>query len=355
MTSRGIRNNNPGNIRASSVHWVGELTPDPEGFCVFDTAQNGIAAMGRNLAAYQDAHGLRTVQGIISRWSATDQAVYITNVSNALHVRPADVIDIHNPNTLVALVKAIIQQENAAQPYSDVLIRTVLLGPHVVKDSMPDTPQPSLLDILGPVASMINPIAGSLITAFGPTLQQKLAKEINRHTDDPAAGQQIATNLSNLLITQAQQISGKSDPVDAAAAVRTDPALLAKAEATVGDDLEKLGPILQQLVDIRKADTQINTASADAASMRADASDVRKRFDRRIWRAYGIAAVLLVGIAGAELAVTGTVDGQIVGALILAFGALGAMLQTMNHYGYGTSGSSGAKDVVIGEIAKGKA
>lgn len=59
---RGIRNNNPGNIRHSD-QWKG-LTPeqpDPD-FCTFSTPEYGIRAMGVILLNYQRKHGLKTIR-----------------------------------------------------------------------------------------------------------------------------------------------------------------------------------------------------------------------------------------------------------------------------------------------------
>jgi hypothetical protein len=75
---------------------------------------------------YQEAHGLRTVRGIISRWSATDQAAYIKAVAASLNVKPDDTIDLHTPATLRELARAIVRQENGQQPYSDALLMTAV-------------------------------------------------------------------------------------------------------------------------------------------------------------------------------------------------------------------------------------
>ena len=67
MTPRGIRNNNPGNLRQGD-DWQGLADPqiDKE-FCVFQSSLWGIRALARVLLNYQRKHQLHTVTQIISR------------------------------------------------------------------------------------------------------------------------------------------------------------------------------------------------------------------------------------------------------------------------------------------------
>jgi hypothetical protein len=116
--TRGERNNNPGNIKISGNQWEGlaEVQSDPV-FAVFTSPEYGIRAIGKLLTNYYQNYGLNTVQGLITRWSSTDQAAYVQNVAMALGVTPTTVIDVTDPNTLQSLVAAIIQQENGRDIY----------------------------------------------------------------------------------------------------------------------------------------------------------------------------------------------------------------------------------------------
>lgn len=120
---RGIRNNNPGNIRHGDS-WRG-LAPgqtDPD-FCVFTSPEYGIRAMARILLNYQKKYGIRTIDGIISRWappSENNTRSYITAVSRACQVAPTEIIDI--AEYLPDIIPAIIQHENGMQPYNEKLI-----------------------------------------------------------------------------------------------------------------------------------------------------------------------------------------------------------------------------------------
>lgn len=121
-TSRGIRNNNPGNIR-KSAKWQGlsaEQT-DPE-FCVFLRPEYGIRALCRVLRTYQRKHGLRDVCSIINRFAPSienDTASYIKSVCLKLDVNPETPIDLEETGIMLNLLKAIIKHENGEQPYTD--------------------------------------------------------------------------------------------------------------------------------------------------------------------------------------------------------------------------------------------
>lgn len=120
----GIRNRNPGNIRyvvGVTSTYVG-CTGASLGFCVFDTAQHGIRAMGKLLLVYQDKHKLNTIRGIIHRWAPTNEnntTSYIDDVSKRSGFGPDDPLDLHNYSVLVKLIKAMIWHENGQMPYKD--------------------------------------------------------------------------------------------------------------------------------------------------------------------------------------------------------------------------------------------
>lgn len=121
----GIRSNNPGNLRPMSTRWQGELDPDPRGYCVFDAPENGIRAMAKNLLAYQEKHSLRTVDRIVSRWapgSENDTEAYILAVCASTGYRRDEKLNLREPATLEAIVRAIIRHENGVQPYDDLVI-----------------------------------------------------------------------------------------------------------------------------------------------------------------------------------------------------------------------------------------
>jgi hypothetical protein len=120
---RGIRNNNPLNIRYSAANnWQGQTGTDGE-YAIFDEPENGIRAAAKLLNRYITVYGLVSVSGIISRWApATENNTqsYISAVSNKLEVLENE--PILWPTQAQELIKAMIHHENGVQPYSNETI-----------------------------------------------------------------------------------------------------------------------------------------------------------------------------------------------------------------------------------------
>jgi hypothetical protein len=120
--ARGLRNNNPGNIRKSTSKWAGlaDEQPDPD-FCTFKSAQFGIRAMCRILLAY-NARGLATVRQIINTWAPpveNNTDAYVNAVAHGCQVSADDVLDVDSAEVMRPLLKEIVLHENGSQPYAD--------------------------------------------------------------------------------------------------------------------------------------------------------------------------------------------------------------------------------------------
>lgn len=126
---RGIRNNNPGNIRHGDK-WQGLADKQTDAaFCVFKAPEWGIRALVKILRNYQTKHGLKTVESIINRFAPqieNDTSSYILSVCQVLNVKPRDVIDVFEPGIMINLLKAVIRHENGIQPYSDEVLKKSL-------------------------------------------------------------------------------------------------------------------------------------------------------------------------------------------------------------------------------------
>jgi len=119
--ARGLRNNNPGNIEASSANpWEGQAGSDGR-FAKFETPEHGIRALGKNLLSYQ-RQGYDTVSEIVNRWApasdGNDTDAYIKALCGALGIGANDQVDMSNPRTLAALCAGIVKHENGSQPYT---------------------------------------------------------------------------------------------------------------------------------------------------------------------------------------------------------------------------------------------
>ncbi|MCW0316198.1 hypothetical protein NB724_001349 [Pantoea ananatis] len=127
--SRGIRNNNPGNIRWGD-EWKG-LVPEGQrtdkSFCQFKAPEFGIRAIIIILRNYQSKYGLKTITGIINRWAPpneNDTQAYIRSVAQATGTDADKPIDLTDSRKLFPLLQAIIKHENGTQPYEyDVFVR----------------------------------------------------------------------------------------------------------------------------------------------------------------------------------------------------------------------------------------
>lgn len=128
---RGIRNNNPGNIRWGD-DWQGLMplaSRTDKSFCQFIKPEYGIRAMIIILRNYQSKYGLKTITGIIQRWapsSENDTQAYINSVAQATGTDADKPIDLTDSRKLIPLLQAIIKHENGSQPYEfDVFIRAL--------------------------------------------------------------------------------------------------------------------------------------------------------------------------------------------------------------------------------------
>lgn len=117
---RGIRNNNPGNIRRSQDPWQGlsEVQTDKD-FFQFKSMAYGIRALAKVLITYQDKYGLQTIADMINRYAPpleNDTKTYALIIASLMKRKVTDKINTHDYQDLKALLAAIIQQENGALP-----------------------------------------------------------------------------------------------------------------------------------------------------------------------------------------------------------------------------------------------
>lgn len=116
--TRGLRNNNPGNIRegkGDSTLWVGErATDDDPAFEEFTTLPYGIRAATVLFRNYQRLYNLRTIAGLISRWappSENDTATYIKRVADRVGIGANDPINLTGP-AIYPFLRAVFREEN---------------------------------------------------------------------------------------------------------------------------------------------------------------------------------------------------------------------------------------------------
>ena len=114
LSTRGMRNNNPGNLRAGQ----GQIGRDAGGYAIFPTREAGYNAAARQLIGYNNA-GLNTVNSIVTKWAPSTEnntQAYINAVVGSLNRKGFDVnafskLDLSNSDLLKALLDSMINHE----------------------------------------------------------------------------------------------------------------------------------------------------------------------------------------------------------------------------------------------------
>ena len=114
--SRGLRNNNPGNIRRSRVCYKGEVHPsrDPE-FKEFSSMAYGYRAMFVLLDTYRSRYGLNTIRQMLNRYAPPEENFtegYVRFVADYSGVMPDETIDTHAEMDMIPIVSAMSKIEN---------------------------------------------------------------------------------------------------------------------------------------------------------------------------------------------------------------------------------------------------
>lgn len=120
---RGLRNNNPLNIRKNSTQWQGlrDVQTDPA-FFQFETMAHGYRAAFKTLDTYRTKHGCRYLADFISRWappSENDTRAYIRAVARHAGLSDVSQIDTRNERMMCSLVAAMSKVENGIEADMD--------------------------------------------------------------------------------------------------------------------------------------------------------------------------------------------------------------------------------------------
>lgn len=122
--TRGIRNNNPGNIRLDGVQWRGEITGKDGQFKTFETMAWGIRAMFHLLNNYRILYGCDTLEKLVGRWAPlveNNTQGYVSFVSARSGVPQDNKISTTDPNVMIPVVRAMIRMENGVDvPMEDI-------------------------------------------------------------------------------------------------------------------------------------------------------------------------------------------------------------------------------------------
>lgn len=133
--SAGAISSGQGVPAGNAQYNYGNIRAPGGGFQNYATPQDGIAAMTSNLTAYQDQHGINTLNGITARWAPygdgnNNPVAYANTISKLTGIDPNAQLDLHDPATLAKIIPAMAQVEHG-RPMSvsgDVLNNGIQVG-----------------------------------------------------------------------------------------------------------------------------------------------------------------------------------------------------------------------------------
>ncbi len=112
---RGLRNNNPFNIRKSAIAWIGKSGNDGA-FEKFSSLELGLRAGMTNMRTHFRKYGLDTVAKLISRHAPSadgnDESAFVRTVSKAAGIGAHETIDWQNKALLARIFAAVVRVEN---------------------------------------------------------------------------------------------------------------------------------------------------------------------------------------------------------------------------------------------------
>lgn len=114
MIPRGIRNNNPLNIRRGS-NWIGlSKTQNDPSFCQFDSMTYGLRAGLIIIRTYMTRYKLHSVHTIVSRWAPpkeNDTDSYVKSVASMMKIHALQTFDFGDRARIVSLVASMCKVE----------------------------------------------------------------------------------------------------------------------------------------------------------------------------------------------------------------------------------------------------
>lgn len=124
---RGIRNNNPLNIRISNANWIGKLSHNSDkAFEQFDTMEHGIRAGFIILRTYIRKYNLRSIHKIIYRWAPPKEnntVAYIKTVCQRSGIEPDTELFFLDERKMVKIIEAMIFVECGTAISEEVIKR----------------------------------------------------------------------------------------------------------------------------------------------------------------------------------------------------------------------------------------
>ena len=129
---RGLRNNNPGNIRINGDLFQGEVRPSKDkSFKQFETMAYGYRAMFVILRNYIRNYKLDTIRKMISRWAPPKEnhtEAYVKAVSDYAGIPADDPINVNDREQMIRIVAGMSRVETGVEAdMPDVITGWILL------------------------------------------------------------------------------------------------------------------------------------------------------------------------------------------------------------------------------------
>jgi hypothetical protein len=124
--SRGLENNNPGNLIKGDTLFLGEKPESTdERFRQFETLEYGYRALLKNLISYINK-GYDTISKIINRWAPASEnqtIAYINNVEKWTGIYRDTSLSVNDKTSLIKLAGAISLMENGVKPVTSKILK----------------------------------------------------------------------------------------------------------------------------------------------------------------------------------------------------------------------------------------
>lgn len=367
MTARGIRLNNPGNIRHSDDEWQGKaLIQNDREFVQFDSMEYGIRALVLNLISYYRKHRCTTVREIITRWAPpleNNTEAYIAAVCDGW-VRPDEELpDIGN--TYLFLAQRIARHENGADAAQITPSQwdggMALAGfPHLTspgpeiaparpESAPPAGDQPSVaIPLPAKEKSMLAAIpwvltaAQSLFPIVADLFRAHGGKTATRNADIL----DIVTPIAGPLVEIAKTVTGAQNEQQAAQTIADSPEAQIQFRNAVAADLDRLMGMVARSVEID--DDSRDRAAARATKEGFDST--KMLIERQFWMLGTMSAATVLTLAGAFW--LKAPNEVMVGLVVLFTGLVNQTAQkwaTIVEYRFGSSAGSQAKDALLAQ------
>lgn len=117
--SRGLRNNNPGNLIKTNLPWKGKVPHDKnpdERFEQFTSIVWGLRAMIMDVVGDITTKGQNTIRKLITKYAPAhenDTEAYINGVARQIGITPDAIIDVKQP-IIQKLILAMVKIENGS-------------------------------------------------------------------------------------------------------------------------------------------------------------------------------------------------------------------------------------------------